>query len=368
MKGVRPKLYNLDFLLGFFIILALDEHFTYYLNMWYVEYFHEIPAIKTTYQIHFPMIGKQLSTDYFNYVIGVFFIPWVSQIYLALSAFNLASKDAKVLNENLLSRMKIFGLISIIFIIENFIVAPDFGQAISIYPIIIWMIILALLSIVYSKLGIKGVVGLLIISLSRWFLPVDQISNHFQEYVALHIHPNFEYDARIEYFLTSGCLGFVLGYIHYHLDDYKEKKDIGLMTVGIIMVLAYLATGPDFIGNTSNAYAHEHSFTNSLFGNIFIWGMEIFTISMFLYLEFKNIRIKFAPINWIGENSLIVFTFHRVFFVKLIAPISMFVGSMCGRTLSASSIEVFTYVFIAISMSWALKKLRLVKIIFPSKI
>src|SRR6218665_1977288 len=73
----RPRLVNLDFLRGLFIILALDQHFTYYINMWYVDYFRDTMALTSTYAVHFPMIGKQVSSDYFNHLLAIIFTPWV---------------------------------------------------------------------------------------------------------------------------------------------------------------------------------------------------------------------------------------------------------------------------------------------------
>ena len=90
------RLVNLDFLRGFFIILSLAQHFTYYINMWYVDYFKDTMALTSTYAVHFSMIGKQVSTDTFNQWMAVTFTPWVSQIYLTMAAFNLAKKRQAV--------------------------------------------------------------------------------------------------------------------------------------------------------------------------------------------------------------------------------------------------------------------------------
>jgi hypothetical protein len=104
------------------------------------------------------MIGKQIASDNINYWLAIIFTPWVSQIYLTMSAFNLARKDQLSFSEGMTAKFKAFGLIFLYFVFENFIVAPNFGQALSFYPIMLWMVVLTLLSVIYRFLGIKGIV------------------------------------------------------------------------------------------------------------------------------------------------------------------------------------------------------------------
>jgi hypothetical protein len=94
---LSSRIVNLDFLRGLFIILALDQHFTYYINVWYVDYFRDAMALTSTYAVHFPMIGKTVPTDSINHWLAIVFTPWVSQIYLTMAAFNLAKKNQNVL-------------------------------------------------------------------------------------------------------------------------------------------------------------------------------------------------------------------------------------------------------------------------------
>jgi hypothetical protein len=364
----RPKITNFDFLLGFFVILAMDEHFTYYLNWWYIDFFKEFPALRATYQIHLPMLEKNLQTDHLNAMLGNIFIPWVSQIYLSLAAFKLAGKDSGILNQNLFSRLKIYLLIILVFIFENFFVAPDFGQAISIYPITIWMIILTLLTFIYAKFDIKGIVFILIISLCRWFTPIDEWSDFFQLIMIKNIHPGFEYDARIEYFLTSGCLGFILGYIYYHKEQIKEKFFISAILMGLLLASTFFLSGGSFYSDPTNSLSNEHELTRTFQGSIYIWGMIVLVISLMTTLEMKNIKINLPIINWVGKNSLTIFGTHRILFLKIIMPISMFIGAMSGRTIGASTIEIYIYIAFSIALGWILQKLKLHRIIFPQKL
>lgn len=363
----KTRIVNLDFLRGLFIILALDQHFTYYINMWYVQYFRDAIALTTTYKIHFPMIGHQISTDPFNHLLGLIFTPWVSQVYLTLASFNLARNAQSLFRDELGQKLKIFSLIFILFLMENFIVAPNMGQAISFYPIMLWMVIMSVLSIVYSFTGIKGILVLTVMSLFRFLFPIELISNLFQNLMVYNVHPGFEYDARIEYFFTSGCLGFIMGYVHYHKPSYQRVKDLYFILMGAVFVAFYLAYGDTFIIDPSDAFAHEHDLAQNFSGTLYILGIQAMVISAFLWLERKNIRFNVPVFNWVGINSILIFAFHRIFFVRILAPISVLWGSLYGRTIGASTVELYTYVGITIAVCYFVKVSRIGEILLQKK-
>lgn len=366
-KTSSNRIVNLDFLRGLFVILALDQHFTYYINMWYVEYFRDSIALSSTYKIHFPMIGHQVATDSFNHILGVIFIPWVSQVYLTLASFNLAKRSPEVFRSQLNQKLKIFGLIFIYFLMENFIVAPNFGQAISFYPIMLWMIVMSIMGIVYSLVGIWGIVSLTLISLLRWLLPIEFFSNIFQNIMVQSVHPGFEYDARIDYFFTSGCLGFLMGYVHYHKPNLKKLKDLYFILLGAALVFFYLIYGDAIVIDPSNAFAHEHDLAQTFSGTLYILGIQAIVISSFLWLEKKSINFNVPIISWVGANSILVFAFHRIFFVRMLGPFSVALGTMLGRTLGASTLELYSYVGITIAVCYFIKKSRLGEIILQIK-
>ena len=352
---LRSRIVNLDFLRGIFIILALDQHFTYYINMWYVEYFKDSLALKTTYVIHAPMIGTQVSSDFFNHWLAVVFTPWVSQIYLTMAAFNLARKNQLVFGEEMMGKFKVFGLIFLYFILENFIVAPNTGQAISFYPIMLWMIVLGLISVAYKYLGIRGVLALTLISMLRFIIPMDMISDFFEMVIKFKVHPGFEYDARFEYFILSGLLGFIMGYVHYHQPTLKHKKDYAFIGLGLALVLIYVAFGDPFTVPYDDFFMTEHDLARTFSGTAYIIGIQAIIISTFLWLEKRDIKINIPLITWVGVNSLLIFALHRIFFVKLIAPVSIMIGALTGRTLGASIIEIYIYVFVALGLCYFVK-------------
>lgn len=364
---LKTRIVNLDFLRGLFIILALDQHFTYYINMWYVEYFRDAIALTSTYKIHFPMIGHQIATDRFNHILGLIFTPWVSQVYLTLASFNLAKKSQSIFRDELASKLKVFGLVYIFFLMENFIVAPNLGQAISFYPIMLWMVVMGILAITYSFAGIAGILVLTVISFLRWIIPIDLLSDLFQSIVVNNVHPGFEYDARIEYFFTSGCLGFLMGYVHYHRPAVKHLKDIYFMLMGAVLVAFYMAYGEAFVIDPADAFAHEHDLAQSFSGSLYILGIQAIVISAFLWLEKKSIRFNLPVFNWVGMNSILVFAFHRIFFVRILAPISVLVGTWFNRPLGASTLELYTYVGITIAFCYFIKVSRIGDLILQRK-
>jgi hypothetical protein len=361
------RLVNLDFLRGLFIILALEQHFSYYINMWYVDYFRDTMALLSTYSVHFPMIGKQITVDLPSQWMALIFTPWVSQIYLTMAAFNLSKKNSNLFGHELSSKLKVYLLIFIYFVFENFIVAPNFGQGISFYPVMLWMLVLGVISLVYKYLGIRGILVFTALSCLRFVFPVEYISALFEEVVKNKIHPGFEYDARFEYFILSGCLGFCMGYVHYHLPLYKRNKDLLFMGIGLLLVLIYVLIGDPFVVYRDDVFRTEHDLAKTFSGTAYILGVQAMVISFFLWLEKKNIKLNIPVITWVGINSLLIFALHRIFFVKIIAPTSVMVGSLTGRILSGSIFEIYLYIFITLGLCYFVKTSPLSDIILQKR-
>lgn len=362
------RIVNLDFLRGFFIILALEQHFTYYINMWYVEYFGDAIALKTTYNVHLPMIGQQVPTDIFNYFMAVVFTPWVSQIYLTMATFNLAKRSPADFAANLPAKLKIFGLIFVYFVAENLIVAPNFGQGISFYPIMLWMVIMALISCIYAYAGISGVLGLALLSCLRFVVPLDVVSDFFQAYVIQNFHPDFEYDARPEYFILSGCLGFFMGHVHYHKKTYAYKKDSMFAALGMFLVGLYIFFGDTFTVDVRDVLSTEHDFAKTFTGTAYVIGVQAMVMSGFLWLERKKIQLNVPIISWVGRHSLMIFGLHRILFIRIIAPFAVFLGSMFGYTLGASVLEVYSYIGITLMLCYFVKATKMASLILQQKV
>lgn len=364
---LTKRIVNLDFLRGVFILLALDQHFTYYINMWYVDFFKDTMALSSTYATHFPMIGKEIPTDFLNQLILAFFTPWGSQIYLTMATFNLARKKRELFSEEMPDKFRMYFLIFLFFFFENAIVAPNFGEMISFYPISLWMLVLFLLSLCYRYLGMKGICLLFFLSLTQFFLPIEKFSNGLEGFMRIHIHPEFEYDARLEYFLASGCMGFIMGHVHFYKNEFAKYKDGLFMLLGLGLIGFYLYKGDAFFILKTDVLSTEHDLAKTASGMSYILGAQMFVLSSLLWLEKKEIKLKTPLVNWVGASSLFIFAFHRIIFVKIIAPISIFIGSMTGRILGAGSVEVLLYILITLFLCYFIKKSPMSEIILQKK-
>jgi hypothetical protein len=250
---------------------------------------------------------------------------------------------------------------------ENLIVAPNVGQGISFYPIMLWMLILGLITLLHHFLGIRGVIILTVLSLVRFVIPMNEISDSFEMLIKANLHPSFEYDARFEYFIFSGCLGFIMGHVHYHMPDYRNNKDLLFSFLGLAMVGIYIVLGDSFSVDVSDVFSTEHDLARTFSGTAYVLGIQAIVISTFLWLEKKNVKFNIPIFVWVGVNSLFIFALHRILFVKIIAPLSVLSGNLTGRVLGASIVEAFVYISITLAMCYLIKKSRMFEIVFQQK-
>jgi hypothetical protein len=327
------RIQNFDILRGFFIFLALWQHFSYYLNVWYIDFFKENAVLDKSYHIHKMMIGYLLPVDDFSHWAAWFFTPWVSQIYLTLAAFNLAKRSQGDFKLVYGLKLRTFGLILIFFIFENFIVSPNFGESISFYPIMAWMIILSALSYLYQKFGVKGIWGLLIISFTRWTLPELPFISGLEYWMQQNVHSAYEFDAQIEYFLTSGCLGFFLGFYYYHR-DWGQKREFYLIGSGFLLFMIWYFFGLPFSVNYLDVFESEHDLAKTFLGSLSILGIQMMILPLFLFMEKKHkLKIKIPMFTWIGVHSLKLFALHRILFVHIIVPVMLLIVTIINRPL-----------------------------------
>jgi hypothetical protein len=349
MTAPPPKaerLVNLDFLRGFFVCLALLQHFTYYFNVWYKYYFNMREARIDLYSLHAPLLGNSLPMDDFVYILAIVFTPWVTQIYLAMAAFNLAIRDREAFVAVFPSKLRIFLLLLLFFTVENFIVSPDFGESISFYPLQAWMVILSLLAITYRYLGAKGVTALFILSLLDVATPDTGISDTIELIIQQEIHPSYEYNSRVGYFLTSGCLGFLLGYIHFQKPELSAYKDFVTFGVGLVLIGVWMFVGDAYEVNPYEIFETENLMVETFANSLYVFGLELVVLAAFLYMERRGLRIRLRPMVWIGVHSLMVFALHRIIFVHIIMPFHVFVSSALGEPLFYSSWFAIVYIIL----------------------
>ncbi|MCL9780993.1 hypothetical protein M9194_06050 [Vibrio sp. S4M6] len=353
----KERIRNLDFLRGIVIFMAVFEHYTGYLNYWYKDFFiREHDSWATLYASHMPMVNRLLPMDGITANMCLWLVPWVSQIYLALAMFNLASKTQLQVKEKLKKHLFLYTSIIAVLYIEGFVIAPNFGEALSFYPVMLWMVILALSSVIYSYCGIKGMLAMTVMSFFVSQIGVPEALSAVEATVRQHVHPNFELDARVDLFLTSGCLGFVIGLVWHHMPQLRDILCKGVMMWSALALFIFFTLGD--LGHVSkfDVYEQEHSLAESTVGHLGIWGAEFLVISVLLLLHLKKIEISWKPINWIGMYSLTVFIFHKSIFIFFWGPIMTLVTAKMGVHLVNNFMIVFLLSSLSILFIYAFKR------------
>ncbi len=357
------RIHHFDLLRGFFILLALYQHYTGYFNHWFVSYFKESgEALSLYYESFVPFIGVRLPMDQCSYIFSLIFIPWVSQIYLTLASFNLAKRTGLDFQQKLPAKLKVFALLFGFFLIENLIVAPDFGQGLSFYPIMAWMIILSMIGVLFRFGGIKMIWLLFALSFLRFPIPftyADTLSHFLQSW----IHPSFEYDARIEYYLSSGCLGFLMGHYYYH-HNFGKRFHLPGIILGLVLIALWFAFGDAYTVTRLDIYETEHDLTLSFLGLLYLIGVQLVVMLGFLKLEEMGFVIKCKPVSWVGVHSLLVFCFHRIYFIFIAGPIwSFYTSVIMEREPYNSTIDIWMIMFfylVGIAIIYKTKILELI--------
>lgn len=290
------------------------------------------------------------------------FHPWVSQIYLTLAAFNLAKRNQEEFKNVFSSKLKLFGLLYFFFVIENMIVAPNFGEAISFYPIMSWMVILAMVSVMFRFFGIRGVIFLFALSFLKWLIP-DSFENSvgFEFWVQENIHAQYELDAQVNYFLSSGCLGFILGHAYHHKSEWGLKREAFEFGIGFILFMVWVLWGEKFSVNFLDVFESEHDLAEGFLGLLSILGVQLMVLSGFLVCEKKGLKFKVPILHWVGVNSISVFALHRVLFIHVLVPVMMVISNLMSSPLVNNWYICWASAFFVFGFTWFVKKSELAK-------
>ncbi|MDB2384754.1 hypothetical protein N9V90_02855, partial [Endozoicomonas sp.] len=282
------------------------------------------------------MVGKQLPMDALSASLTTYLIPWVSQIYLALAAFNLSRKPQTVFSPELKNKLVLFAACYLALLAESMLVAPNFGEAISFYPVMLWMLLLALFSTIYALFGINGMLLLIPLAAISTFLLDNSLFTPAQTWMQTHVHEDFEIDSHFNQFILSGCLGFVYGWFWHH--GQRGKKYINHMVImtSLYAFLAYLLGGELPMIDRYNIYAHEHDMNSSLINHLGVLGIEFLVLSTVLILHQKQISLKWKPLNWVGVYSLPIFLLHKIIFVHFWGPLLTIITAIANSQLTNS--------------------------------
>lgn len=356
------RLHTFDLLRGFFIFLALLEHYTYYNNVWFLYFFKNQSALDSSYSFYNSVVGKALPMDNALYFLAITFVPWVSQIYLTLAAFNLSKRDKLEFRGVMGAKFKIFLLLFIFFTLENFVVSPDFGSALSLYPIQTWMLLLGALTLIYGVLGTPGVIGWMILGLIVQSLATE-VFDHIEGLFQALWHPNFEIDARPHYFWVSSCMGFLIGRLFYtqKLNDLKPLFGLGIL--GVIMCLPYWIGDAPFTVDHYNVFKTEHYLSYTLEGNLYLWGTQLILLAAALKMEKLRISRPIPILSYIGIASLPIFALHRVFYVHIYGPCREFLGAKFNFIPEPTFVAEALAIILVVLLTWFIGRTKIAKLI-----
>ena len=318
---ISKRLKTFDFFRGFFLFLALLEHYTYIMNNIWVGYYNPF---------YFGTLSQNISAqlgpipyDGFTGWLAMIFIPWVTQVYLALATFNMGLKSDKFDGKRLRTYNYKFLLLFIVFTLEKFIIGKNIGEILSPNPLQVWMVVLAILANGYYYLGPKLTYSILFLGGFMKFTPLNNIILAFEEKL-MQIHPEFSLDIRPDAFFWAGLIGFVFG------ANFNKLKTRPLVAVVAFLILGNAIVNfwtPPFQIDFNNAFLNEYAWSYSLTGSLSIC-LTIATVIVFsMILEKLNKPIVIFPLNMMGIHSLGLFTFHRIYFIFFFIPFRLLLGA-----------------------------------------
>lgn len=334
---IKKRLHTFDFLRGFFIILALIEHYTYYLNFLFIKYYKDDWYVSIEYELT-KWVGP-LPTDSIIQLLGFIFISWVSQVYLALASLNLTmtlKKDKAVF----IRKLKMYLLLFIIFTIEKMIVSANWGEFLSLDPIQNWMVVLSGISISLYYLGKTATFSMgVIIGLSVFVPALNDpfllIERNIQE-----ILPGFSLESRPQIFIISALIGAWFGE-KMNTDFLGSKKHYLLFPFLITLALASYQFAPSNSVSRLNIMYYEYDWSFSAFGSLYIWSIISLVFLASMFLEKRGISVRLPVINFIGQKSLWYFVFHRIFFLVCYLPARILFSNYSGVPIQNNILEVF---------------------------
>jgi hypothetical protein len=277
-------------------------------------------------------------------------------LYIALAGFNIPLKSQEERRNGIKSKSRSLGFLFILFIAENFIVSNNFGEAITMFPISSWMIVLLLANLIYAYGGIRYIISLLAFILSlRLFFGVPYFFK--LETILLFLHPWASGSAEPINYIPSCFIGMIIGYLHVGNDF--SKKNISTVLKGILFILVVVSfyfVSQKIKVSANDLYAFDECLMNSNAGLFLIYFLISLMMVLFLDWRPKKKILIFSYFEYIGLNSIGIFLIHRVLFLKILAPTRLHIGSYFGLVMTNSFFELFIYFNITILVFHFLKK------------
>lgn len=334
----NKRIQVLDFLRGVFIFWALGQHFTLYLA-----------------GLGFP-ISKT------NLFLCWIMAPWGEQLFLALAAFNLAKRSQEEFKSVFLTKLQIFAVLFVTFLVEGFFVSIDLGAALSWRPLMTWMFVLGLLAILYRYGGVRAVIIAFIAHWGFWLLPMadwnSAVEASIRHAFAL---PSFSYGAHVNLYFGSACLGFLLGYVFYQRNE--ARRLLWAMLLGAAAVVAFLLFGQYWPLELSEMLSKQTFVVEQFLGACFVWGCQLLLLSGALLLETRWRPIRVPLVNWWGVNSLLIFVIHRAVFLHILLTVRSYLVVAASWPIENNFFQCMLLVLSALAAAWLLKRSKLLKIV-----
>jgi hypothetical protein len=335
-------------------MFACSEHFSQFLNVWYIETFkkndiinrNDFPVLVEQYLFHIDNIGRILPTDPIGSVLALMFVPWATHMFIGFAGYNISRKEPAVLRENLGNINKILFFMFLLFYAENFIVSNEFFAGLLISPVITWMLILIFSNSVYAFFGFGGV---LITFFSSLILKMLSNSGFFQinlfSQIISSIHPRIVESTEPLNYLPSCLIGTLFG---AYVNQYKKDKPFSNRTklfFGALTIFFLWQSRHLFRHDPSDIFSFDELLITNNFGILFVISIIVTSLTILHQLEKQKPYAWLRPLEYVGIHSLGIYLIHRILFSSVLAPIRFHLGSYFKLPMTNNVFEIMLIYF-----------------------
>lgn len=351
---INKRLDTFDFLRGFFLFLALLEHYTFYMNHLWVGYYQ--PFFFGSFSSNIEVAVGTLPMDTPLALLANFFVPWVTHIYLALATFNLGLKTKNLTKDKLKSYNLKFLFLFIVFTLEKFLIGRNIGEILSPNPLQSWMIVLAVIANAYFYLGtLKTSIVLSFLGILRFLTPLNLLIGSLENKL-VSVHPEFSLDIRPDIFLISGLIGFLLGHFY---EKIEKRQLLAFISISVLSNSLVNFFTPEYKVDFHNVFLNEYAWSYNIFGFISICLTVLIVVMSAMALEKYGKNISMPLVNQMGFHSLNLFIFHRIYFIFLFIPFRLLLSGLgIFSEINNSFLNNSSAIILYGLLFWAFKKLR----------
>ncbi|OGR13629.1 MAG: hypothetical protein A2341_22705 [Deltaproteobacteria bacterium RIFOXYB12_FULL_58_9] len=334
------RIHALDLLRGLCIFMMCEQYFTY--------------AIATYFGVPLdPYLRGQWQVC----------TPVVTQMFVALAAFNLGAKERSIFAETLPQKLFVYATVFCVFAFELFFVAiphrfvPSEGHLFEFNALMCWMTCLAVVAIAYRFLSTKILVGVFALQCVFWALPMQHLDDKVESGVSNLIGLPFKLDVRPHLFIGSALLGLLLGIFYHRGHALHQRWWPTLMGLGAFAYMMWLVFGAPFYVGAMQPYKTEFDVAKSFIGMLGTWGLETVLILGALWpLRFgKNYRVPL--LCWAGASSLLIYTAHKLIFGSIFLPfLELIAIHIAPGPVSNTLVHIVFYVLLVLGIVYMLQQ------------